>query len=91
MNVIEVDNSAIPLVDLAATGYNIKNLRISAGISVKNLQNISGFTNLKSICERQNCDSMPSIDNLIILATVLGVTVDEIIVIKYDAHCDDEL
>lgn len=34
---------------------------------------------------------MPSIDNLIIPATVLVVTVDEIIVIKYDAHCDDEL
>ena len=33
---------------------------------------------------------MPSIDNLVILAAVLGVTVDQILVVKGDSSADGE-
>ena len=80
----------VPVIDLAATGQNIKSLRKSAGISVRDLQNILGFTNPQAIYKWQNGDSLPSIDNLVILAAVLGVTVDEILVVEGDTDGDGE-
>ena len=81
----------VPVIDLAATGRNIKNLRVSAGISVRDLQNILGFTNPQAIYKWQNGDSLPSIDNLVILAAVLGVSVDEILVVDGDDSGDGEV
>ena len=80
----------VPVIDLTATGQNIKNLRVAAGISVRDLQNILGFTNPQAIYKWQNGDSLPSIDNLVILAAVLGVTVDEILVVEGDTAGDGE-
>ena len=74
----------VPVIDLTATGQNIRNLRVAAGISVRDLQNILGFTNPQAIYKWQNGDSLPSIDNLVILAAVFGVTVDEILVVEGD-------
>jgi transcriptional regulator with XRE-family HTH domain len=85
MDVRAVGVVRVPVIDLAATGRNIKSLRVSAGISVRDLQVILGFTNPQAIYKWQNGDSMPSIDNLVILAAVLGVTVDEIIVTDSDS------
>ena len=76
----------VPVIDLRATGQNIKNLRVAAGISVRDLQAILGFTNPQAIYKWQNGDCMPSIDNLVILAAVLGVTVDQILVVKPFSH-----
>ena len=80
----------VPVIDLRATGQNIKNLRVAAGISVRDLQAVLGFTNPQAIYKWQNGDCMPSIDNLVILAAVLGVTVDQILVVKGDSSADGE-
>ena len=90
MSVRVVGVVRVPVIDLRATGQNIKNLRVAAGISVRDLQNILGFTNPQAIYKWQNGDSMPSIDNLVILAAVLGVTVDQILVVKGDSSADGE-
>ena len=90
MNVRVVDTWVVPVIDLVATGQNIKNLRVAAGISVRDLQNILGFTNPQAIYKWQNGDCMPSIDNLVILAAVLGVTVDEILVVEGESSRDSE-
>ena len=91
MSVRVVGVVRVPVIDLRATGQNIKNLRVAAGISVRDLQNILGFTNPQAIYKWQNGDSMPSIDNLVILAAVLGVTVDEILVVDNDTPGDGEV
>lgn len=72
----------IPTVDMTATGENILRLRKRAGLSVVDLNKVFGFTNLNVIYKWQNGKCMPTIDNLIILADLLNVTVDEIIVRK---------
>ena len=90
MNVRAVGVVRVPVIDLTATGQNIKNLRVSAGISVRDLQNVLGFTNPQAIYKWQNGDCMPSIDNLVILAAVLGVTVDQILVVEGDSSADGE-
>lgn len=78
----------VPVIDLRATGQNIKTLRKAAGISVRDLQAVLGFTNPQAIYKWQNGDSLPSVDNLVILASVLGVTVDEILVTDDDEAGD---
>ena len=87
MNVSSVGAVRIPVIDLKATGQNIKRIRKASGISVRDLQMVLGFTNPQAIYKWQNGDSMPSIDNLVILAAVLGVSIDEIIVFE---DCDSE-
>ena len=91
MNVRAVGVIRVPVIDLTATGQNIKNLRVSAGISVRDLQEIFGFTNPQAIYKWQNGDCMPTIDNLVILAAVLGVTIDEILVVDGDDSGDGEV
>lgn len=73
----------IPVIDLAATGKNIAALRKKAGISVRELQDIFGFSTPQAIYKGQNGTAMPTIDNLVILAAVLNVTIDEIIVYRH--------
>ena len=72
----------LPVIDVAATGINIVNLRIAAGLSVKDLQDIFGFANPQAIYKWQNGSCLPSIDNLVILAAVFGVTLNDIIVFQ---------
>ena len=90
MNMRAVGVMKVPVIDLRATGQNIKNLRVAAGISVRDLQAVLGFTNPQAIYKWQNGDCMPSIDNLVILAAVLGVTVDQILVVEGDSSADGE-
>ena len=72
----------IPVIDLAATGKNIIRLRRDAGVTVKMIQDTLGFSTPQAIYKWQNGTAMPTIDNLVALAAILGVTVDEIIVCR---------
>ena len=72
----------IPVIDLSATGQNIARLRIEAGMSVKDLQDIFGFANPQAIYKWQNGLCLPTLDNLVILAAALGVGLDEIVVFR---------
>ena len=71
----------IPAIDIRKTGINISVLRRNAGLTVKDLQNIFGFGTPQAIYKWQHGSALPTIDNLVILAAVLGVSMDEIIVI----------
>lgn len=72
---------SIPTINMAATGNNIVRLRKAAGLSVKDLQEIFGFTTPQAIYKWQHGDALPSIDNIVVLAVVFGVSVDEILVL----------
>ena len=72
----------IPYIDTVATGQNIDKLRISAGMSVRDMQEVFGFSTPQAIYKWIHGTSMPTVDNLVILAALLGVTVDDIVVIK---------
>lgn len=71
----------IPTIDMVATGRNIMRLREVAGLTVRDLQDIFGFATPQAICKWQHGTAMPTIDNLVVLAAVLDVPMDEIIVI----------
>lgn len=72
----------IPAIDLAKTGENIKNLRIRQGLSVKDLQDVFGFVTPQAIYKWQHGTALPTVDNLVVLAAVFEVRVDDILVMK---------
>ena len=71
----------IPTIDMTATGENIMRLREAAGLTVRDLQDIFGFATPQAIYKWQHGTAMPAIDNLVVLAAVFKVPMDEIIVI----------
>ncbi|MEZ3492896.1 MAG: helix-turn-helix domain-containing protein [Lachnospiraceae bacterium] len=70
----------LPVIDMARTGQNIGRLRKQAGLSVKDLQDIFGFATPQAIYKWQQGVALPTIDNLVVLAAVLQVRVDDILV-----------
>ena len=72
---------AFPIINTIATGQNINRLRIEAGMTVKDMQEVFGFTTPQAIYKWIHGTSLPTIDNLVILAAMLGVTMDEIVVV----------
>ena len=71
---------------MVATGRNIAMLRQAAGLTVKDLQIIFGFATPQAIYKWQHGTAMPTIDNLVALAMIFDMTVDDIIVIDTDAR-----
>ena len=75
----------VPYINTAATGENINRMRMEAGFTVKDMQAVFGFATPQAIYKWIHGTAMPTIDNLVILAAVLGVTMDEIIVVDTPA------
>lgn len=73
---------AMPTIDMVATGKNIERLRKDAGISVRDLQAVFGFGTPQAIYKWQRGTAMPTIDNLVVLADVLQVRIDDILVVE---------
>ena len=74
--------NCIPVINMTATGKNIMRLRKNAGMTVKDLQNVFGFTTPQAIYKWQRGTAMPTLDNMVVLAAVFGVTIDEILVFQ---------
>ena len=71
----------IPSINTVATGQNINRLRIAAGLSVRDMQIVFGFSTPQAIYKWFRGTAMPTLDNLVILAAMLDVTLDEIVVV----------
>ena len=71
----------MPAIDMVATGINIMRLREAAGMTVKDVQDIFGFATPQAIYKWQHGTAMPTIDNLVVLAALFDVTVDQILVV----------
>ena len=75
----------MPTINMAATGRNINTLRKAAGMTVHDLQLRMGFNTPQAIFKWQRGDNLPTIDNLVILAAIFGVKLDDIIVVDLAA------
>lgn len=71
----------IPVINLKRTGENISMLRKRKGLSVNELQRRTGLSAPQTIYQWEKGTILPSVDNLVILADVFGVTIDEIIIV----------
>ena len=73
--------NSLPVIDVTATGMNIARLRMAAGLTVRELQAVFGFSTPQAIYKWQRGDALPTLDNMVVLAAVLGVTMEEILVV----------
>ncbi len=69
-----------PVIDLPATGANIRRLRQTKGLSVRDLQQFFGFEEPQAIYKWQRGQSLPTVDNLYALSAILDVPMNDILV-----------
>ena len=69
-----------PVVDMNATGSNIKTLREKAGFSVKDLAELLEFEAVQGIYHWQKGKTLPTIENLILLSELFNKSINEIVI-----------
>ena len=69
-----------PVIDMAATGSVIKALREQNGYSVQDVQEYFGFEHPQAIYKWQRGETLPTVDNLYALSTLLGAPIKDILV-----------
>lgn len=77
-----MQHAAMPTINLAMTGQNIRAMRRQRGLRVRDLQDIFGFSTPQAIYKWQQGATLPTVDNLVVLASVFGVPMEEILVIE---------
>ena len=76
----------MPTIDIKATGENIARLRNDTGITVKKMQEILGFGTPQAIYKWQRGDALPTIDNMVVLADIFKVRIDDIVVLAQQGN-----
>ena len=71
-----------PVLDLDATGAKIKTLMKQRGVTPRQLQLILNFPYVQTVYNWFAGKNMPTLDNLVVLAQVLDVVMDDIVVTK---------
>ena len=80
-----------PVLDLAATGTKIKTVMKDKGITARELQIIMDFPYVQTIYNWFAGKNMPTIDNLVVLAKILAVPMDDLVVTSLvETVIDDE-
>ena len=67
------------------TGKNIARIRKEKGITVRQIQEVMGFNTPQAIFKWQKGVTLPSLENLIVLAELFNKTIDEIVVVVSEA------
>lgn len=70
----------MPVIDMVRTGQNIDRLRKLNGFSVREIQDIFGFATPQAIYKWQHGTALPTVDNLIVLAEIFQVRIDDILI-----------
>ena len=81
-----------PVIDLVQTGNKIKFLRTKNGFTVHELQDLFGFDYPQAIYAWESGKSIPTVDNLIVLARLFSVALDELIcysLVEIETCCSD--
>ncbi|MBQ9328904.1 MAG: helix-turn-helix transcriptional regulator [Solobacterium sp.] len=70
----------MPMIDMLATGARITNLRKEHGITVAMIMDKLGVTKT-AVYKWQRGEALPTLDNLVILADMMNVTLNDIVVV----------
>ena len=71
--------TTIPRINTVETGRNIRRLRRDRGLSIQDVQNAL-LVNRQTVFKWQRGDTLPTLDNLVILADLFNVKLDDIVV-----------
>jgi len=80
----------IPTIDMVKTGENIDRLRKKNGLTVKQLQDLFGFSTPQAIYKWQHGAALPSVDNLVALSSIFQVSVEEILVLEKEIEIEGQ-
>lgn len=80
----------MPTVNLIETGKNIVNLRNENNLTVRDLQDAFGFTTPQAIYKWQSGAALPTVDNLVILAMLFDVSIDDILIVDRKGEINGE-
>ena len=75
-----IPQTAFPVINLAETGRCIERQRRKAGLTVRELQTYFGFEYPQAIYKWQHGECLPSVDNLLALARIFQVSMEELLV-----------
>jgi transcriptional regulator with XRE-family HTH domain len=68
-----------PVIDMAGTGQNIKQIMLAKGLTVKDIQEFLGLSTSQSIYRWFDGKNLPTIDNLYALSELFRLPVDSLI------------
>ena len=74
--------TAFPVIDLTETGRSIERHRRQAGLTVRDLQTYFGFEYPQAIYKWQHGECLPTVDNLLALARLLQVSMEDLLVFE---------
>ena len=69
-------------INMTKTGNNISRLRKEKGVTVRQIQETMGFNTPQAIYKWQSGATLPSLENLVVLAELLETTINEIVVVE---------
>ena len=80
----DMDCFSFPVINVEETSLRLKSIREQKGISVGKLQQLFEFNYPQAIYnwENPNDKTLPCLDNLVVLAKLYKVSIDELIIIK---------
>ena len=74
------DHLHYPVIDMKATGQNIRNLMKRNGLTVRDIKEYLNLSALQSVYHWLNGISLPTIDNMYALSRLFSIPIDSIIV-----------
>ena len=66
-------------IDMNATGKKMKEMRKKSGMTIKQVQEACEIS-AAAVCKWQNGQTIPSLDNLLILSHIWNVKIDDLII-----------
>jgi len=70
------------VIDLQATGTNIRNLRKERSLKVADIQDFFDFNTPQAIYKWERGDCLPTVDNLVGLARIFSCPIESILIVK---------
>lgn len=69
------------MVDITATGENIKRLMVENRVTYKDIQHALCFNTPQAIYKWMRGECLPSIDNMVVLADMFNCKIDDIVIV----------
>lgn len=73
-----------PHINITETGINIKQLMDDRGLTARDVSKACRFATPQAVYKWVRGVSVPTVDNLVILADLFGVRIDDILVVERD-------
>ena len=73
---------SLPVINLARTGNNIKRIAKENGFSADKIRDMLGISDRSNVYKWFRGDALPSVDNLLALSILFGVTINEMIIVE---------